>query len=58
MLYKTSMDNSTKGITIGVTILFAIIIAGQFAFIKDAGRAVSIYTTVVLVSIYWSQFVS
>jgi hypothetical protein len=39
MIYKISMDNVTKRITIGVTILFALIIAGQFAIIIDAGRA-------------------
>jgi hypothetical protein len=56
MIYKTSMDNVTKGITVGVTILFAIIIAGQFAVIKDAGHAVPIYTTILLILIYFIAF--
>jgi hypothetical protein len=56
MIYKTSMDNVTKRITIGVTILFVIIIGGQFAIIKDAGRSVPIYTTITLLSIYLITF--
>jgi hypothetical protein len=56
MTYKTSLDNLAKGITIGVTILFAIIIVGQYSIIKDAGRAVPIYTTVALLLIYFIAF--
>ncbi len=57
MTYKTSLDNLAKGITIGVTILFAIIIIGQYSIIKDAGRAIPIYTTVALLLIYFIAFV-
>jgi len=56
MTYKTSLDNLAKGITIGVTILFAIIIIGQYSIIKDAGRAIPIYTTVALLLIYFIGF--
>ena len=56
MTYKTSLDNLAKGITIGVTILFAFIIVGQYSIIKDAGRAVPIYTTVALLLIYFIAF--
>lgn len=56
MTYKTSLDNLAKGITIGVTILFATIIIGQYSIIKDAGRANPIYTTVALLLIYFIAF--
>jgi Bacterial PH domain len=56
MTYKTSLDNLAKGITIGVTILFAIIIIGQYSIIKDAGQAIPIYTTVTLLLIYFIAF--
>ncbi len=56
MTYKTSLDNLAKGVTIGVTILFTIIIFGEFSIIKDAGRAIPIYTTVALLLIYFIAF--
>ncbi len=56
MTYKTSLDNFAKAITFGVTILFSIIIIGQYSIIKDAGRAVPIYTTAALLLIYFSAF--
>jgi hypothetical protein len=56
MTYKTSLDNLAKGITIGVTILFAFIIIGQYSIIKDAGRTIPIYTTVALLLIYFIAF--
>ena len=56
MRYKTSLDNFAKGITIGVTILFAFIIVGQYSIIKDSGRAVPIYTTVAVLLIYFIAF--
>jgi hypothetical protein len=37
MTYKTSLDKTAIRITISVTILFAIIIGGQYSIIKDAG---------------------
>jgi len=56
MTYKTSLDNLAKGVTIGVTLLFALIIFGQFSIFKDAGRAIPICTTVVLLLIYFIAF--
>jgi len=56
MIYKTSLDNLAKGITISITVLFAVIIIGQYSIIKDAGRAVPIYTTVTLILIYFIAF--
>ena len=57
MTYKTSLDNLAKGITVGVTILFASLIIGQFSIITDAGRAVPIYTTTACLLIYFLSFI-
>jgi hypothetical protein len=56
MIYKTSLDKVAKGITIGVTILFAAIIIGEFSIIKDDGKALPIYTTAALLIIYFTVF--
>lgn len=56
MTYKTSLDNLAKGITIGITLLFAKIIIGQFSLISHKGQALPIYTTVGLVLIYLIAF--
>ena len=56
MTYKTSLDKTALVITIGVTILFAIIIGGQYVIIKDAGRAIPIYTTTACLMIYFIAF--
>lgn len=56
MNFKTSLDKMAMVTTIGVTILFAVIIAGQYAFIKNEGNAAPIYTTVGLLLIYFLAF--
>ncbi len=57
MTYKTSLDNVTKVITLGITILFAAIIIGQYSIIKDAtASATPIYITVCLLIIYFIVF--
>ena len=56
MTYKTSLDKTAIVITIAVTILFAVIIGGQYSIIKDAGRAVPIYTTTTCLLIYFLAF--
>ena len=57
MTYNTSLDNVTKAITIGITILFATIIIGQYSIIKDAtASATPIYITVGLLIIYFIVF--
>jgi Bacterial PH domain len=56
MTYKSSLDNLAKGITIGVTLLFAFIVVGQYSIIKDAGRADPIYTTTGVLLIYFIAF--
>lgn len=56
MTYKTSLDRPAIIITITVTILFAIIIVGQYSIIKDVGRSVSIYTSTACLLIYFLAF--
>ncbi len=56
MKYSTSLDTSAKAITIGVTILFAIIIFGQYALISGADGNLPIYTTLALLLIYLFAF--
>ena len=48
MTYKTSLDNLAKVVTIVTTILFAAIIVGQLSLIKDEGKSVPIFTTILL----------
>ncbi len=55
MTYTTSLDNLAKAITIGVTILFAVIIIAQFPVLPDAGWA-PILTTVGFLLIYGITF--
>lgn len=57
MTYKTSLDNLAKGMTIGITLLFAIVIIWQYSVFKGAERALPNYTTVVLLFIYFTAFV-
>jgi hypothetical protein len=52
MTYKASLDNLAKGVTIGVTLLFACIIFAQYSIIKDAERTIHIFTRVALLLIY------
>jgi hypothetical protein len=58
MTYTTSLDKTAKAITIGVTILFALIIAGQYPIIKEAGGVIPVCTIVALVFIYFIVFIS
>ena len=56
MIYKTSMSNLVKGITMGVAILFIIIIIAQYSIITDTGRNGTFYTAVTLLLIYFIAF--
>jgi hypothetical protein len=56
MIYRASLDKTAIVITIAVTILFAVIIGGQYLIIKDAGRVVPIYTTAACLLIYLLTF--
>lgn len=52
MEYKASLDKTAIVITVGVTILFIVIIFGQYSVIKDQGRAAPVFTTVASLLIY------
>ena len=56
MTFKTSLDKTAIIITVAITILFVVLIAGQYSIIKDAGRAVPIYTTTACLLIYFLAF--
>ena len=56
MKFKTSLGTTSIIITIAVTILFAILIGGQFSLIKDAGHANPFYTTVACLIFYFIAF--
>jgi len=56
MTYKTSLDNLAKGVTVGVTILFAAIIFVQITLIKDTGLSIPLFTTVLFLAIYFGTF--
>ncbi|MBS1744635.1 MAG: hypothetical protein JST21_00550 [Bacteroidetes bacterium] len=56
MIYKTSLDNLAKGVTISVTVIFAAIIIGQFSLMKGIGQVIPICITIVLFLIYFMLF--
>ncbi|WP_199118974.1 PH domain-containing protein [Pedobacter sp. ASV28] len=56
MTYNTSLDSTAKGVTIGVTILFASIIIGQYSIIKNTTHTTPVYTNISLLLIYFIAF--
>jgi hypothetical protein len=52
MEYKASLDKTAILITIAVTLLFAVIITGQYSFIRDEGRESAIFTTAACLLVY------
>ena len=56
MKYITSLDTSAKLITIGVTILFAVVIFGQYALVSEEDGNFPIYVTSALLLIYLFAF--
>ena len=56
MKYLTSLDTTAKVITIGVSILFAVIIFGQYALVSEADGNFPIYITIALLLIYLFAF--
>lgn len=57
MTFKTSLDNLAKGVTTGVTLLFAIIIITQFSVAGNGERTIPIFKTVFLLFLYFIPFV-
>ena len=56
MTYKASQDNLTKGLTIGVTILFIFIIIGQYRLERDYGHIMPVVTIILLVAVYLGAY--
>jgi len=56
MTFKTSLDKKTKTITIGLTILFALIFGVQCVIIIYEGSKLTYYTTVACLLIYFVAF--
>ena len=56
MIFKTSLDNLAKGVTIGVTLIFALIIIGQYAIIRDGNNIIPGFITFVLLFIHAIAF--
>ena len=52
MTHNASLDYKAKAFTIGVTIVFAILIIGQASLITDEGRRTPVYTTALCLTIY------
>ncbi len=56
MKFTTSLDSLAKGITLGVTLLFLIIIFGQYKLIDESDGLLPVYTTTALLVIYLIAF--
>ena len=56
MIFDTSLDKLAKGVTIGITILFATIIVGQYIAFKDGDKTIPNCITVGLLLIYFFIF--
>jgi len=56
MKFAASLDKTAVVLTVLVTVLFATIIGGQYAFISDAGRPDPIYTAIGCLAIYGLAF--
>ena len=46
MKFAASLDKTAIVLTMLVTVVFAVVVGGQYALIADAGRATPVYTTV------------
>jgi Bacterial PH domain len=56
MKYKASLDYLAKIVTIGVTVLFAVIIAGQISILKDDHSMGTVLTISALTIIYFATY--
>ena len=56
MTFDTSLDKLAKGVTIGIIILFATIIVGQYIAFKDGDKTIPYCITVGLLLIYFFIF--
>ena len=56
MIYKTSLDKLAKGVTIGITIVFAFVIIILCSIIKETGTVIPICIIILLLLIYFIVF--
>jgi hypothetical protein len=56
MKFAASLDKTALALTVLVTVVFAVVVGGQYALIADAGRATPVYTTVGCLAIYGLAF--
>lgn len=56
MKFAASLDKTAIVLTVLVTIIFAVVIGGQYSFIADAGRSTPMYTTVGCLLLYGLAF--
>lgn len=52
MKHNATLDKTAMVTTVSISILFALIIAGQFVIIKEAGRAIPVFTSAACLLIY------
>ena len=53
MVHKASLDKTAIVITLAVTLLFAVIIGGQYPLIKDEGGSAPMFAMVICIFIYF-----
>ena len=56
MIFKTSLDKLSMVVTIGITLIFGLIIIGQYATIRDGDNTIPNYLTFVLLLIHSIAF--
>lgn len=56
MIFKTSLDPLAKGVTIGITLLFATIIIGQYFTFNSVEKTIPNYISIGLLLIYFIIF--
>lgn len=56
MTFKASLDNLAKGVTISVSMLFAIIIVTQFFLFKEEWHLGEILTSLLLMAVYFATY--
>lgn len=56
MKFAASLDKTAIVLTVLVTVVFAVVVGGQYALIADVGRATPVYTTVGCLAIYGLAF--
>ncbi len=56
MKFTASLDKTALVLTLLVTVVFAVLIGGQYSFISDGGQATPLYTTATCLLLYGLAF--